>query len=125
VARLTRLIVSIVVVAALAACGSSTSTTASQTHHAAHLSRHQVCQRLARFVSNYDYIQQGTSVRAYDILYHSLQVSCPRETRAAQLVGVTNRPPCKTMYQSRFTCQAVHDPYLAPLDTGSLRADLP
>ena len=96
------------------------------THRAtADLSRHQVCQHLARFVGNYDYIQQHTSVRAYDILYHSLQVSCPKETQAAQLVGVTNRPPCRTLYESRFTCQAVHDPYLSSLATSDLRADLP
>lgn len=131
----------IVIVAVAAALGgsksssSSSSSTTAATHRPSRrrararssrpLTRAEVCTRLARFVDGYDCITEHTSVRAYDILYHSLHVSCPKQTRAAQLVGVLDRPACKTLAQSRFTCQAVHDPYLAPLDTADLEADLP
>jgi len=115
-----KVLVSGLLCAAISGCGSSsssspsssssTSGSVSSSQPATALTRTQVCDRFAKYVSNYDYIQQGTSVRAYDILFHTLQRSCPAEAHAAGMDGDAGTPSCVNLYDNRFNCQAFNDP---------------
>lgn len=81
------------------------------------LSRAAACRHLARFVNNYNYIEQGTSVRAYDTLLEEFQRSCTKEAINQGFVGNANEMPCRYYGQNRFHCQALHDSYVRPLST--------
>jgi hypothetical protein len=85
-------------------------------------SRSAVCRKFAEYVSNYDYIEKGTSVQAYDTLFHELQRSCPSAAHAAGMDGDADKPPCRRPGEGRTTCQAFGDPYFRPLSTDEILA---
>lgn len=106
-----------------AGCASSSSNsqqTSSSPASSRSVSRSQACEKLANYVDGYNYIEKGTSVRAYDILFHQLQRSCPRAAHKHGLDGDSGTPSCQNLYDDRFKCQAFNDPHFAASPTSTI-----
>jgi hypothetical protein len=100
-----------VVAVVIAGCGdtsTNTPTPTSAAEVAQHItpSRATVCHRFSRYLSRYDYIEKGTSVRAYDILSISSRGTAPtkHDAKARRGQNDANAPnPRKVALTARRT----------------------
>lgn len=95
----------------MAGCGEGSTESASTSRTSRHpnpTSLAIACKNFGRYLNEYNYIEKGTSVRAYDILFHEYQRSCP-EQASAEGEAWPKRRKCNEPSESRFDCTAYHD----------------
>jgi hypothetical protein len=110
---------------AIAGCGESsteTASTSSASKHAHATSLAVACKNFGHYLSEYNYIEKGTSVRAYDILFHEYQRGCPEQARA-EGEAWPERRKCNEPSESRFDCTAYHDDNIIAWSARELEED--
>lgn len=106
------LVITLAVLAALGSCGGSSgdSTPGGATAgNSAQSAAASPCAGLRTRVENYNTLRPGTSRRAYLILLHTLQATCPKQ---AQQAGLTSSFLKKCHQLPEENCTAYKDPYV-------------